>query len=172
MYENTWIEFNFKMFVHPYTAWLVRLCPSSFLNKSTKNGRIWAFNTYIAENYLRIYVEPISGRLDQKKLKIFTVQKKVSFSFCKSVSGWWSQVLWWICSQVQLLDLAQIPSTAGKIFVSWPTSQVQSFVPKYIYLFPSTVIRSQVQPWINFAPLTSQVQPRINSLQLISQVQV
>ena len=77
-----------------------------------------------------------------------------------------------ICSQVQLFDLAQIPSTAGEIFVSWLTSQVQLFVPKYIYLFPSTVIRSQVQPRIDFAPLTSQVQPGINSLELISQVQV
>ena len=44
-----------------------------------------------------------------------------------------------ICSQVQLFDLAQIPSTAGEIFVSWLTSQVQLFVPKYIYLFPSTL---------------------------------
>ena len=43
-----------------------------------------------------------------------------------------------ICSQVQLFDLAQIPSTAGEIFVSWLTSQVQLFVPKYSYLFPST----------------------------------
>ena len=47
---------------------------------------------HMAENYLRIYVEAILGGFDQKKLKIFTVKKKVSFSFCKSVSGWWSQV--------------------------------------------------------------------------------
>ena len=67
-----------------------------------------------------------------------------------------------ICSQVQLFDLAQIPSTAGEIFVSWLTSQVQLFVPKYIYLFPSTVIRSQVQPWINFVLLTSQVIPNMS----------
>ena len=67
-----------------------------------------------------------------------------------------------ICSQVQLFDLAQIPSTAGEFFVSWLTSQVQSFVPKYIYLFPSTVIRSQVQPWINFVLLTSQVIPNMS----------